>query len=228
MIKPKWTVSEGIRTGTAMFELSSGYALILNPRLDAGRIEGLGADVGELRGNSQKLLSAMLERNSSTEAQDKMVGTGYGLVSSVREAIRRRYPRDPEIKDLFGIGHRVEQKSVESVARAMQGIIDAADKKPEVVRQAGILPADVDEIRAVRMALVSADVDQEGKKLSAKEATAKRAATQLRVEEAVDCIFGAAKMAFRDQPEIFAKFEAVLPKSPARKAKTAAPAEEPK
>jgi hypothetical protein len=225
MIKPKWSVAEGIRTGIGMFELSSGYADILNPRLDAGRIEGLGADVGVLRGDNQKSLSALLEKNSSTEAQDKMIGTGCWLVSSVREAIRRRYARDPEMKDLFGIGHPVNQKSVEAVARAMQGIIDGADKKPEAVREAGILPADIDEIRAVRMALVSADTDQEGKKLSAKDATAKRVATQLRVEEAVDRIYGAAKMAFRDQPEILAKFEAVLPKSPkASKSKKTAPA----
>ena len=84
---------------------------------------------------------------------------------------------------------------------ALQTIFDAATREPQAAAEVGLRPEDLEEVRLAREALGAADSSQEGKKVSAKAATADRDGTHLRVEAAVRRIIGASRLAFRASPQ---------------------------
>jgi len=209
--KPAWKIEETITSGTEAHELATRFKPELEPRLGAGVIDGLGADTQELRGNASDAASTRVGAKAATLDEGTALRNGALIVAAVRATIRRTFAADKAIQRSFGVGAPVNANSIGSVAAGLRIVLSAADKNPEAAREAGILPADLDDARTALAALVTADQDQAGHKLTAKQATARRAATQLRVEAAVLKIVGVATLAFRNRPDVLAQFAAVIP-----------------
>jgi hypothetical protein len=144
------------------------------------------------------------------------------LVSS-----RKRFEAACPLQRDFGVGMPVFVRSVPSVVGSLRTILDAAAQHPEATRAAGILEQDIQKAQDALASLSSADATQESRKLGAREATARRRATQLRVQTGIAKIVGAAYLAFVDQPAVVDKFTSLTPSRPHRSRKTSSTPIEP-
>ncbi len=223
MKKPTWNLEEVIRSGTRLGELSITHRVRLEPRLEAGAIDGFIADHAGLRDAVTGASKSQTIKIAKTQTQDQLAAEGSSLVMTHRDALKAVYPAGSDTLILFGVGKKVLPAKVSTVVTGLETMADAAEKNPELARAAGILPEDVVEMRSVRDALVGTDTDQEKLKGTAKESTATRNARHLRVESAMRKIVGIAGIVFRKEPQIAQAFRDCLPTTPAR-AKKKAPA----
>jgi hypothetical protein len=217
----KWKTEETIRCGRAVYELAVAHRADLEPRVGAATIDGLATDVDELRNTAAGALSSRADRKASTLAQNDALVSGAAVVSAIRAAIRQSHAENRTLQADFGVGMPVYARSVPSVVGSLRMILDAYEQNPDAARAAGILEPDVERAREALSALSAADYTQEGRKLSAKQATARRRATQLRVQAGIARLVGAAHVAFMDLPELVAQFTALIPTRPGRVRKDA-------
>jgi hypothetical protein len=210
----RWKTQETLRSGLSVYDQVILSREEFERRVGAGTIDGLRADVDELRDDAAGAVSARADRSSATLEQNVALGTGAGVVGGVRAAIRQVHPSDKALQRDFGVGMAISVKSVSSVVGGLRIILDAAAEHPEETRAAGILEEDIQKARDALASLAAADNTQEGRKVSAREATARRRATQVRVEAAIAKILAAAHLAFMDDPTMLAKFTSLVPSRP--------------
>jgi hypothetical protein len=206
---PKWRQEAALRTARAVIALARRYRE-LDGRLN-GAVDALAADADEMRGAISATSSARADKKSATTEQRQMAHRGALQVRAFRRAVRLAPPADRAVLRRFGVGERVNERKVGSVAAALQVVLDAAAEEPEAVSGAGIVKEDLDALRETLVALLQADTSQETKKVGAKGATAERDAVQLRLEAGIGKVLATAAVVFRDQPAVAAEFEAVVP-----------------
>jgi hypothetical protein len=206
---PKWPQEVALRTARAVIALSRRYRE-MDGRLN-GALDALAADADEMRNAISATSSARADRKSATTEQRQAARKGVRQVRAFRRAVRLAPPADRAVLRRFGVGERVNERKVGSVAAALQVVLDAAGEEPEAVSNAGIVKEDLDALRATLAALLFADTSQEAKKVGAKGARAQRDTVQLRLEAGIGKVLATAAVVFRDQPTIAAEFEAVVP-----------------
>ncbi len=190
----------------------------LDPRLPPGLIDGLAADSGLLLDKAAGAGTAKTERKSATQDQTKVAGSIVELVMAMRSTLKR-HKLDGTILSRAGVGKKVSVAVVKSVVEAADDLIRTCGLYPDQVRGAGVLPADVERLCALRAQLITVDVAQEGAKVTAKEMIAARNAAHKRVKAAIASIVGVAELAFVGDPERIAAYQAHLPtRSTTRKA----------
>ena len=221
----KWKTEETIRSGLGIHELAVTYREALEPRVTAAIIDGLRADLDELRSDAAGAVSSQAVRKAATLDQGTALQFGSAMVSAMRAAIRQVHPLDKALQRDFGVGMPVFVKSVPAVVGSLRTVLDAAEQHPDATRAAGIIEDDVRKAQDALASLTSADVTQESRKLGAREATARRRATQLRVQKGIGKIVGAACLAFLDKPDVVAKFTSLIP-SRTRRSRKPAPSPE--
>ena len=209
--KLSWRVGVALRVAEAAYRLATDHRAALDPRLPAGVIEGLGADMAALRGTSAGAKAARAGKRSATITQHEAGRRGYELAMAIRAAVRGGEPDDKALQKAFGVGDQVHARKVTSVEAAIETILRGAEADPERARGVGVLPEDIEEARRVREALSTADASQEGKAVSSKVATSNRDEAQRRVQQAVRRIVGAAALAFRGQPDLARLFADLIP-----------------
>ena len=209
--KPIWSVETAIATGTNAYKLAVQHRTVLEPRLEAGLIDHLGEDTGNLRGDSRGTAVARTEKAGATADKGAAAAKGFALASSIRASIKRNHPDDKPLQKAFGVGARTMLEKPASVATALQLIVEAAGKHADALKAAGILPSDMVKVTDA-LASLDAKVDTQSEKmLTSKQATAAKVAVQLRVEAAVGKILAAAGMAFIDQQATLKLFEELVP-----------------
>ena len=231
MARTKYEQEDLFRSGNEMTLLAEEYRPRLEPRCEAGLIEGLKADVPLLFTKQEATTNVRTDKQALTLSQNDALEKGAKVLSLLRNSVRSHLGADKEVQKAFGIGKTINPGSVVSVAAGLKKMIDAAADYPEKTRAAGILPEDVELLQRMHDALVAADGKQENKKVSSKNTTAERNATQARIESALDKIFDVSQFVFRDEPEISIRFENAMPKPRASKSastrKKPAPAPKP-
>jgi len=190
----------------------------LDPRLKPGIFDGLVADTGLLFEKAVGAGSARQTRKAATKMQSNAAGRLIALIMAMRSTMKRNRVDGP-ILTMAGVGKKVNATVVKSVVEAAEDMAKACNAYPVQVRDAGVLPADVERLFALRAQLTTADSAQEDTKLTAKELTAARNAAHKRVKDAIAAIVGAAELAFVDDPARVARYQALVPtKSAAKKA----------
>jgi hypothetical protein len=206
----KWPLAQLSDIASKALALAEEHREALEPRLAAGVLDHLRANLASLDGARSGATRARSELKGATANQNEAARAGYALVESTRKAIVRVGAKASEKKD-FGVGLRIREGGVPQIVAGLDAIVAAAAKYPELTRRAGILPADLEKATARRDALAGADRDQGTKKGTAKSATATRTSTQKSVEGDVDAILAAAEMAFHDEPRTLARFRDLVP-----------------
>ncbi len=182
----------------------------LEPRVGAGIIDGFLSDHPLLRESSLDALDARRKKQTATLEQDVAARKLSGRVMAVRDAIKRGR-LDREIASRAGVGRPLDAKIVKSVLDGARAVVEAYAQFPDQLRAVGVLPADLDQIRALAAALSSVDSVQEQAKLTSMEKTKLRNAALKRVKAAISTIVGAAGLQFVDDPDRLALYEAILP-----------------
>jgi hypothetical protein len=218
-LRPKWAIEAAVSAAVSMHEEALSFQSDLAERIDAGLLARIIADAAELREDAAAAESSRADRKSATMTQAVALDVGATTVAAVRTAIRRAYPNDKALQREFGVGRSLTTHSVGSVVAGLRTILDAAAANPDRTRGAGIIPRDTEEAQAALDGLVVADRAQDQHKVAAKAATARRLATQLRLEANLGKLLAAVAVGFRNRPDVVARFESLIPARPHRSAK---------
>lgn len=211
---PSFTESESIAAGEQIVALAETHRATIERRLAAGLIEKTKAAVAELRDGTGEKTSAQADKRSSTVTQNEAMAKGAAVVSRVRRLIRTGAPSDKALWRAFGVGKEVTQ-SVKAVTNALAALVDAFAKHEAKATATGVLADDVTEAQTWLTALTAADQTQEGKKVSAKAATARVKALREQLTRDLRHIVTVAVVSL--PRNVSAQFEAALPKQQAGK-----------
>ena len=225
--RPKWGLEEAVSAAFSIHEEALKLQTELESRLDAGILDGLLSDTNELRNDGAVALSKRADRKAATMTQAAALALGTATVVAMRTAIRRAFPDDKPLHRELAVGRKVSPHAVGSVVAGLRTVLDAVAANPEKTRAAGILPQDIEDAQRALAALLAADQAQDQHSVSAKEAMARRTATQLRVEAAIGKVLAAAAVAFRKRPDVLARFESLVPSHEHRARRPAKPGASP-
>lgn len=207
--KPRRKPDEIIPWATEALQLAGEDRESLEPRLGAGLLDGAGADLAQVvpvvSGTKQK----RAEKRAATATQNELAQRAAEMVMNIRTALNVS-SLSAAAKKRYGVGLRVQPTVVSSVVTGGNALLSQADLTPDEIRGTGVLPADLDGLRALLAELSGADTAQENKKVSAKNATAQRNATLRRLEDAVRKIAAAGLLANAANPERRARYAALL------------------
>lgn len=208
--KTKWATSDVSRVARGALALALEQRAALEPRLAAGLLDGLTADLDAFDGKRAAATLASESLREATRSQDAAAKAAHAFLMAARGAVARNGASAAQ-RVAFGLKVPVKLEKVPSLVAGLDAFVGAAGRFPDVARDCGLLSADVDQARALRTALATADADQEAKKQTRKTPTAERAALQQRIEHAVDAIVSAGAVAFVLQPDVAARFRALVP-----------------
>jgi hypothetical protein len=223
MARTKWKPEECITAADAVLELVKKDKAALEPRLQSGCVAGLTADVGQLRSGTAVATSARATKVSARMSKDELVARIGDQVMAYREALRRGRVADT-VKKAAGVGKAVAAGRASLARAAAQTMLDAAAANTDAFRAAGILPADLDALRALYEALLVAENEAVNQRVAAKLSVSQRREIQDRVETAVDHIVGVAQVAFVADPAHAKLYRDVVPGSAAGKKAPVKPA----
>ena len=222
--KPTLASDEAVRRAESAHQHAIEDRRAIEPRLAAGLIDGVPADIALVRGILDSTLVVRTATKSLTAKQNAQAGDLAGLVSLVRAAIFRKFPGNKTLTRKFGVGEKVTTGKVSSVTGGAEKVLAAAEKHPAETAQAAVLQSDLKELRGLLAALTTTDSVQEKSKADSKRATASRNAAVLRLQEAVKDISFAGQLAFRKSNPARAKIYADLIKGVSKARKTPPPA----
>lgn len=222
----KWPTSDLSRIGRGALALALEQRVALEPRLPAGLLDGLAADLDAFDGKRTAAVIASEALRAATRTQNAAARTALDFLSATRGAVARNGASAAE-RAAFGLSLRPNANKIATVVAGLDAFVDGATRFPDVARDCGLLPADLDQARALRTALSTADADQETRKQTRKAPTAERVALQRRIEKAVDAIAAAGAVAFLLDPGLVQRFRALIPASAKRSTRARTPAAPP-
>lgn len=222
--RPKWPIARISDIANGTLALTAEFRADLEPRLAAGLIDHLAANLAAFDGKRAQASNAPVALEAATRTQDAASAAGFALVSGVRRSLARLPSATKADKKAFGVGERLSSRSVPQVLAGLDALLAASAERTAVVRAAGLLPADLEDARSLRAQLSGADDAQSTLKATKTSATAARNALAAAIALDVDAILAAASIAFHARPDVAARFEAVVPGTGRKTRKAPAPA----
>ena len=222
--RSKWPIARISDIANATLALTAEFRSDLEPRLAAGLIDHLAANVAAFDGKRAQASNAPVALKAATRTQDAASSAGFALVSGVRRSLARLPSATKADKKAFGVGEPLRKGSVPQVLAGLDALLAAAADRTAVARAAGLLPADLDGARALRVQLAGADTTQSTLKVTKSSATAARNVLAAEIAADVDAVLAAASIAFHARPDVAARFDAVVPGKARKVGKAPAPA----
>lgn len=215
--EPRWKINQAIQIGKEALMLVKGREKDIVPRLSAGLLEGLKADLDELEALLTGRPSKTTEVKGLTGTEKEISEKGAEWVSGIREAVKRRAEKSGLIKAV-GVGEKLKKEQSKSVVIAIEAILTAAKEKADEMRACGILESDILKGTAILNSLMGARrVQEEGIKTK-KDLTTKKNIVQIRIENAIDEICTAGYLQYIDKDKVLAeRFRDLIPSSPKKK-----------
>lgn len=207
--RPRAKPAQITAKATDALQLASEDRALLEPRLPAGLLDGASADLaqvvpvvsGAVEKRAEKRASTATQKEQAQQVMQSVMGIRTALsVSDLSAAAKKRY----------GVGLKMNANTVKTVVAGANAVLTQAAATPDELRGIGVLPADLEALRAALAGLVGADSTQEGKKVTAKRATAERDATLRRLDDAVRRIAAAGVLAHAGNAQRRTKYEALL------------------
>ncbi len=212
--RPRLKPAQIIPKATEAVQLATEDRALIEPRLEAGMIDGASADLAQVVPAVSGAIEKRTEKKASTATQNELAGQVMDAVRTIRTALSVS-GLSAAARKRYGVGLSMNARSVKTVVAGANTLLGAAAAAPEEIRSVGVLPADLEALRAALAALTGADTAQENLKIASKRSTAERDATLHRLDAAVRKIAAAGILAHAGDPARRAKYEALLA-SPAK------------
>lgn len=222
--RPKARPADIQQKGIEALGLATEHREAIEGRLAAGAVDGLAADLAQVGAVVPLAVQARLERIGATAEQVEAALQAKRLVMAIRESIASS-DLDAAARKAWGTGSTVNPKVIKSVVAAADIIIARATAKPDEARTAGVLPGDIESLRAAVATTRNVDSTQESRKASSKNATRDRDATLVRIESTIKKLSAAGQLAFAGSPAIAARYAALGASGTSRKKKAEEPRE---
>jgi hypothetical protein len=208
--KPKWDEKDAVRRGRAASGLATKFRAQIEPRLEAGAIDGLDTDIAVLDGSKAARVQADTEKKGKTGVKHDAAADAHEFIMDVRESIQRTAGLTDGVRKTFGIGDGLAAGAADKVKGVLQAILQAFTNDPTLPRRIGLLEEDVAEGSRLLASLGGATESQVAAKSAKIEATFDRNVVQMRVEDAVDAISARGRIAFRKDPKVRDRFMALV------------------
>jgi hypothetical protein len=206
--KPKQGFNEIVQAGEKAYVLGTAHQSALEPRLPAGCLEGLRADLDSLTGKVTAQKTATMGVRSATASQAEALAAAHELISAVRQVLTKA-KASTDTRRAYGLGTRLQATMVTSVLAAGRAILARAAASPDEARGFGILESDLSRLASLLDAAASADQAQEGLRASAPQQTGERNRCGRRIVAAVGRIAGAGVLAFAEDAALRQQFDAL-------------------
>jgi len=184
--KPRWPLDDTARRGQDALVLCMEYRAALEPRLGAGHIAGLEGDLPLLTGSPADRQATRTAQKGKTGEERDLAADGHDGVMTARTLARRTAGIPDGTLKALGVGEKLSKNNTDAVKGAVLAILNAADAAPGLAPRLGLLPADLDDGRAIADALGGADQAQADAMTTGKTKTFDENVVQLRVEAAVE------------------------------------------
>lgn len=220
--RPKGTAEQIKQRGGDTYALLIEFRSVMEPRMPAGAIDGLGTDLGTIGGVVPNTIAARTEKKAATQTE-RVTAKEIGLhVLSIRALIQDTYS-DKAVLKAWGVGQKMDNKVTKQVLAAGTVIVNRFAAAPQEGRDAGVTDEDIATLTQQLSSLQGADSSQGEKGRSSKEATAVRDATLVRIENTSQTAGLRGRQAFLNNPSVRARFEALLAPYGAKPKKKAPP-----
>lgn len=217
---PKWYITEAISSGKVSLRLFDSYGTELQARLRTDEQAQHKANVEELETRVSGQRQTLIAQKSSTQSQDKAIRNLNDTIVSIRNVVRNNNA-SKEITVAYGVGDRISH-SVVSVTAAANIIIDAHLKYGAWSKEAGIIEADITEVKALIKAVNDVEKVQDDSMFVRKAKTMDKNTLQREVEDEVSRLSAIGAHHFSKNPTVRMQFEDLIPA--AHKSKPATPA----
>ena len=206
---PSKDFNASTQRGLKALALAQTHQAALVPRLAAGTLDGLTADLQKLGADVPGALVRRSAAKTATKSQNEALAQGYLLVTAIRTSVARRGAA-ADVRAGYGVGVKTSEKVVKQVAAAISLILKRAGEKPAEAAELGILQKDLGALGEDLAAITAADGAQEEKRAGAPGATKERNRTANRILAAVDVIVGAGVVEFAKDAGLRSAFEALV------------------
>ena len=208
---PKWTIEETIQIGKEAQKLSQSKLQELEPRLSAGLLSGLPADITQLESLFTGRPAKTQEVKGLTGTEADIARKGARWVSAVREMVKRR-ATGTGLPKAVGVGMQVYQANSKSTATALEAVLTAARENPEAIRACGILETDLQKGQAMLESISGARDTQDIGMKDKKDLTTRKDTLQIRIEKAIEEISTAGYFHFMEtEPVLAQRFKDLIP-----------------
>jgi hypothetical protein len=213
--KTKAPAGPDTSAGSKAYALAIQYRPQVEPRLPAGTIDNLAADLTTLGAPPAPATPATPPPATPAPAPPTLaeaLATAANLVSAIHEAILGAKAKQ-DVRKEYGVSGRGAPTEPKAVLAAGQKIVARATENPSEALGLGILPADVTALQEAIAALTAAEAAAGAKGGKANGTTgAQRRAAESRMHEATARIAGAGALAFAQNATVRAEFEALKAK----------------
>jgi hypothetical protein len=211
--KPKWEIQKALAAGREAQKLVQDHKQDLEPRLKAGAIEGLAADLEQLDSLRTGRPARVIAVSGLTGTQKEIAKRGAKWVNAIRDAVKR-HGAGPGLRKSVGVGKPVQTEQAPSVATAVQAILAAAKEHPDEIRACGILDVDIQKGQSLLGAIGGAVSTQDGGMGEKKDLTDLKNRVQMRLEAAVESISSVGHLHYFDTDALLAqRFLDLIPSS---------------
>ncbi|MGD0036275.1 MAG: hypothetical protein ABSC53_03160 [Bacteroidota bacterium] len=186
-------------------------------RAQATRLQGRGITEEKLTGGSdlvkimQDTETAALNAETAKELlteQEEMQRNGLGvLLHAAVNAVKKQFGKGAKEGKDFRVGENLAYSTPKTLQWA-DDVVKAYPKYRDDLQKQGIMPTDIDSIKASAAALEATDTQQETSKRIATQTTATANAAFDAVVKFIDAIHSAVIMEFAQEPAVRADFEA--------------------
>jgi hypothetical protein len=188
-VHPKRDFSAVTQRGRKALDLASAHQAAIEPRLPAGTLDGLAADLQKLGAVVPGALVTRSAAKTATRSQNEALAQGYALVTAIRMSVQR-HGAAADVRAAYGVGMKTNPTVVKQVAAGITLILERAAAKPGEAAELGILQKDLLALGEDLKAITVADGEQEQARAGAPGATKERNRTANRILGAVDVIAG--------------------------------------
>jgi hypothetical protein len=206
--KPNKDFKDITQAGEKAHKLVSKHRAVIEPRLEAGLIDGLRADLDGLGGQVAGTTAAQSNSQAATATQNTKLSDAHDVLSGIRHAVQKSNAK-ADVRRAYGLGAKLNASVVSSVQANGKVVIDRARLNPTEARGLGILDADINTLEALLLALKEADANQEKTRAAAPLTTGDRNAAGNRIIEAVRSISAKGVLEFARDPKLRAQFGAL-------------------
>jgi hypothetical protein len=210
---PKWTIEQAIDRMRQAKGLIKGDDDILK-RLTPPEAELMESGSAQLESHQSGQGEKLVSQKAKTQDQNESSTDLKTRVIDIRKSVQAATD-DPGMRKRFGVGEKINSKTVGSVREAANIIINGYNADQEWAQSAaGILDEDIQEIQDLTESLKQVDKTQETAKLTRKVATVEKNVLQRQIEDLVTkiSVIGARVCRIKDPAKV-ALFEGLIPSS---------------
>ena len=202
------TAAIDVTAGQSAYGLAVQYRPQVEPRLPAGMIADLAADLTTLGFPPPAPAPApgTAAPIAAPPTLPAALSTAANLVSAIHGAVRSA-TTDRSLRKEYGAGSSTPATEVKDVLAAANKIVARATEEPAEALTLGILPADVTALQQAIVELNAAETAAHGTTATSKTTSALKRAATTRMDQAVAKIAGAGTLAFALVPPTRALFQ---------------------